>query len=136
MVSGYTATKMEKSKHKKSDCLLVCVLAWFIPGRGHMWLGRRNTGLMFLGVLSLMFFVGLWLQGTLFPFDFGQPLVVLAAFAEFGMGGMYVFAIFMGIGDGSVVNPTHEHGNTFLIVSGLLNALVVLDAYDIVHGRK
>tara|TARA_B100001123_G_scaffold446138_1_gene599635 strand:+ start:8476 stop:8859 length:384 start_codon:yes stop_codon:yes gene_type:complete len=127
---------MEEARHKKYDWLFVCALALFIPGSGHMWLGRRNPGLIFFGALSLMFFVGLWLQGTLFPFDFGQPLVVLAAFAELGMGGMYAFAVFMGIGDGSVVNPTHEHGNTFLIVSGLLNALVVLDVYDIVHGRK
>ena len=136
MVSGHAVTKTEAPKNKKPDWLFVCAVAWFVPGSGHIWLGRRNAGLMFLGVLSLMFCVGLWLQGTLFPFDFTQPLVVLAAFAESGMGGMYVFAIFMGIGDGSVVNPTHEHGNTFLIVAGLLNALVVLDVYDIVHGRK
>jgi hypothetical protein len=31
---------------------------------------------------------------------------------------------------------TWEYGNTFLIVSGLLNFLVILDAYDIAMGRK
>ena len=31
---------------------------------------------------------------------------------------------------------TYEHGNTFLVVAGLLNVLVVLDACDIARGRK
>ena len=31
---------------------------------------------------------------------------------------------------------TYEYGNTFLIVAGLLNALVVIDAFDIAMGRK
>jgi hypothetical protein len=29
-----------------------------------------------------------------------------------------------------------QYGNTFMIVAGLLNALVVLDAFDIGMGRK
>jgi hypothetical protein len=31
---------------------------------------------------------------------------------------------------------TFEYGNTFLIVSGLLNMLICLDAYDVALGRK
>jgi len=31
---------------------------------------------------------------------------------------------------------TYEYGNTFLIVAGLLNLLVVCDAWDLVTGRK
>ena len=31
---------------------------------------------------------------------------------------------------------TYEYGNTFLVAAGLLNSLVVLDAYDIALGRK
>jgi hypothetical protein len=31
---------------------------------------------------------------------------------------------------------TYEYGNTFLIVAGLLNLLVVCDAWDFVTGRK
>jgi hypothetical protein len=34
------------------------------------------------------------------------------------------------------VASTYEYGNTFLIVAGLLNFLVMLDAYDIAVGRK
>ena len=41
----------------------------------------------------------------------------------------------MGLGEGRVVAVTYEYGNTFLVVAGLLNMLVVLDAYDIARGR-
>jgi hypothetical protein len=39
-------------------------------------------------------------------------------------------------GAGTVTAVTYEYGNCFLIVSGLLNSLVVLDAFDIGMGRK
>jgi hypothetical protein len=35
-----------------------------------------------------------------------------------------------------VTSVTFEYANTFLIVSGLLNLLVILDAYDVAVGRK
>ena len=83
-----------------------------------------------------MFAVGLWLDGRLFPFEFSQPLVVLAALASLGNGLPYVIAKMMGLGAGVVTAASYEYGNTFLIVAGLLNMLVVLDAYDIALGRK
>jgi hypothetical protein len=115
---------------------LVCLGAWLVPGGGHMWLGRRFKGFVFLGALVLMFAVGLALQGRLFPFEFTQPLVGLAALADLGAGLPYFLAWAMGWGQGQVVAVTYEYGNAFLIVAGLLNMLVVLDAYDIACGRK
>jgi hypothetical protein len=35
-----------------------------------------------------------------------------------------------------VTAVTYEYGNAYLIVAGLLNLLVVIDAYDIALGRK
>jgi hypothetical protein len=83
-----------------------------------------------------MFAVGLSLGGRLFPFELSQPLVALAAAADLGAGLPYVIARLLGYGAGNVVAVTYEYGNSFLIVAGLLNALVVLDAYDIALGRK
>ena len=115
---------------------LVCAAAWAWPGAGHLLLGRRGPGLILLAALPLMFVIGLWLEGRLFPFDPGQPLVLLMALAELGIGMPYLAAAALGLGDGVVVAPTYEYGNTFLIVAGLLNVLVVLDAGDIARGRK
>ena len=101
-----------------------------------MWLGRRQKGLVFLVVLPLMFVLGLLLDGRLFPFAWSEPLVALAAVANLGAGLPYFAARVLGAGGGTVVSPTYEYGNTFLIVSGLLNFLVMLDAFDLALGRK
>jgi hypothetical protein len=84
----------------------------------------------------LMFAIGLGVQGRLFPFDFSEPLVGLAAFADLGNGLPYFVAGLLGFGNGDVRAVTYEYGNTFVIVAGLLNMLVVIDAYDVAIGRK
>ena len=116
--------------------VLLCLASWAVPGAGHLWLGRRSKGLVFLVALPLMFAIGLAIRGRLFPFDLSEPLVFLAAFANLGVGLPYFAASALGYGLGDVRAVTYEYGNAFLIVAGLLNALVVLDAYDVAMGRK
>ena len=115
---------------------VVCVVAWLVPGAGHLMLGRRQKGLIFLIALPAMFAVGLALSGRLFPFVFSEPLVGLAALANVGVGLPYFIASILDLGRGVVTAASYEYGNAFLIVSGLLNTLVVIDAYDVKLGRK
>ena len=116
--------------------VLLCLAAWAVPGAGHLWLGRRSKGFIFLVALPLMFALGLALQGRLFPFDMSEWLVGLAAVADVGIGIPYFIAGALGYGAGEVRAVTYEYGNAFLIVVGLLNLLVVIDAYDVAVGRK
>jgi hypothetical protein len=116
--------------------VLLCLASWAVPGAGHLWLGRRSKGLIFLLALPLMFAIGLAIHGRLFPFDMSEPLVGLAALANLGIGLPYFAAAALGYGLGDVRAVTYEYGNAFLIVAGLLNALVVLDSYDVAMGRK
>lgn len=115
---------------------LISIVALLVPGAGHLWQGRTQKGIVFLIAIPLMFAVGLALQGRLFPFELSQPLVGLAAVASLGNGVPYFVASLLGLGKGVVTAATYEYGNTFVIVSGLLNMLVTLDAYDIALGRK
>jgi hypothetical protein len=116
--------------------VLVGLAAWLIPGAGHLLVGQRGKGLVFLLILPLMFVLGLALEGRLFPFEPAQPLVALAAIADVGIGVPYFVAKALGQGAGRVIAVTYEYGNTFVIVAGLLNLLVVCDAWDIASGRK
>ena len=115
---------------------LISIAALLVPGAGHLWQGRTQKGVVFLLAIPLMFTFGLWLNGRLFPFELSQPLVGLAAFASVGNGLPYFVASVLGLGSGVVTAATYEYGNTFVIVAGLLNMLVALDAYDIALGRK
>lgn len=116
--------------------ILVCLAAWAVPGVGHLWLGRRAKGLIFLIALPLMFAIGIGIEGRLFPFQLGEPLAGLAALADVGIGFPYFVAWSLGLGAGRVLAVTYEYGNAFLITAGLLNMLVVVDVYDIALGRK
>jgi hypothetical protein len=116
--------------------LLVALAAWFVPGAGHLWTGQRSKGLVFLLVLPAMFATGLAIDGRIFPFEPQQPLVALAALADLGIGLPYFVARAMGAGAGAVLSVSYEHGNTFIIVAGLLNLLVACDAWDIASGKK
>ena len=128
------ATAAEQTQ--TSGLVLLCLASWAIPGAAHLWLGRRNKGLIFLIALPLMFSIGLALRGRLFPFDLSDPLVCLEALADLGMGATYFLSKALGYGAGDVRAVTYEYGNAFLVVAGLLNVLVVIDAYDVALGRK
>ena len=128
------ATTVEDTR--SGGLVLLCLASWALPGAGHLWLGRRTKGLVFLIALPLMFAIGLAIHGRLFPFEMSEPLVGLGALADVGIGLTYFIAAALGYGGGHVRSVTYEYGNTFLIVAGLLNLLVVIDAYDVALGRK
>ena len=136
MSTKSTAAERARPAAEPGMLVLLCVSAWAIPGAGHLWLGRVQKGVVFFAALTTMFVVGLMLRGRLFPFDLGEPLVALAAIANAGLGLPWIFGRALALGDGVVTAVTYEYGNTFLIVAGLLNFLIVLDVYDIGTGRK
>jgi hypothetical protein len=131
------STAVERARAAEPGLLvLLCLAAWAVPGAGHLWMGRRQKGIIFLLAIPAMFLAGLLMHGRIFPFDWTEPLVGLAAVANLGAGAPWLLARVVDAGAGTVTAVTYEYGNCFLIVSGLLNSLVVLDAFDIGMGRK
>ena len=136
MATKSTTAERPRAAAEPGRLAFVCALAWLIPGGGHLLQGRRDKGLVFLVILPLMFGIGLWLQGCLFPLEWSDPLVFLGAIADRGIGLPYLIAAFADAGLGTVTAASYEYGNTFLMTAGLLNSLVVLDAFDIAKDRK
>jgi hypothetical protein len=141
MILGWMASKTRSAERARAGpepgaLTLICAVAWLVPGAGHLWAGRRQKGIVFLLAIPVMFLTGMLLEGTIFPFQMGEPLAGLAAIAQFGAGLPWIFARMAGAGNGTVTAATWEYGNTFMIVAGLLNSLTVLDAFDIAMGRK
>jgi hypothetical protein len=136
MATKSTTADRAPAAAEPATLVLLCLAAWLVPGAGHLWLGRRQKGIVFLLALPLMFLTGLLLRGRIFPFEMTEPLVALAAIADLGIGLPWFAAHALEAGAGTVTAATYEYGNTFMIVAGLLNFLVMLDAFDTGMGRK
>jgi hypothetical protein len=128
--------KEEAQERPAAAGVPVAVSAWLVPGLGHLMLGRTRRALTFFLVVTGMFALGLYLRGELFPLNTAEPLTFLAGLAEIGVGLPFFAARLLGMGAGQVTALTYEYGYTFCIVAGLLNMLIMLDAYDIAVGRK
>jgi hypothetical protein len=116
---------------------LAMTLAWLIPGLGHYYLGKRRAAAAFAVIVVLTFVAGLSFQGRLYAIEQGQPLTILATFAVWGAGLLNIAArLFTENPGGSILSVTYEYGCAFLLTAGLMNLLLILDAWDIATGRK
>ncbi len=116
--------------------MAICALGWLIPGLSHVLLGRWIRGLMFAVCVVAMFALGLAMHGRLFDLIVEEPLQIFAFIANIGVGLPYFVAENKNMGAGAMNVVTYDYGTTYLWVAGLLNYLIVLDAFDIAKGRK
>ncbi len=112
-------------------------LAYLLPGAGHLYLGKRARAITFFCIVVLMFAIGLSVDGDLYTLgrSGGSLLRLLASLGSMGSGLLYFGAVWMGA-HGDVTSITYEHGTAFTITAGLMNLLLMLDAFDISEGRK
>jgi uncharacterized integral membrane protein len=110
--------------------------AWLVPGLGHIYLKRPRRGLAFFLLVVAAVLVGSHLEGNLYQVVQGQPLTILATFASMGMGFLYFLLRYALHYQGNILGAGYEYGTAFLLTGGLMNLLLVLDAWDIVRGKK
>ena len=115
------------------------VLAWLLPGLGHIYLKCFKRGGLLGGVIWLVFLFGIISGGRvhgLLDSDSGF-LTYIFGFFDLGAGLLYVIPRLMGIGTFEQEQvPTAEYGNVLIMVAGLLNYLLALDVFDIAAKRK
>lgn len=115
---------------------LAMILAWLVPGLGHIYVRRTARGLVFLLLVVVCLWVGCELQGNLYRPLPGQPLTFLATGGAMGMGLPYFLLRYGADYSGDIVGAGYEYGTAFLLTAGLMNWLLVLDAWDISRGKK
>lgn len=120
---------------------IVGLLAWFVPGLGHILQKRPVRGGIIAAIVWLMFAIAIASGGAHYPgFEFkdGALLYLLNIFAKSGNAlGALVSMIMAGNPSPQVAAlATFEYGGRFLEVAGLINYLAVIDAVDIAAGRK
>ena len=119
-----------------ANAYLAVVLAWLMPGAGHAYLKRWPRAAAFLVLVLAALGIGFHLEGRL-PWTFsGSPLSVLATLGCLGSGIPPIFLRLVLGYEGAVEAPGYEYGSAFILTAGLMNLLLMLDAWDISAGRK
>ena len=111
------------------------LLAYLIPGAGHIYLGRRGRGFAYFAIIAFLFVTGLALEGRLYTIQAGNVLSLLATLGSMGAGLFYFVGRMIGP-PGDLTSLTFEYGTAFTLTAGLMNLLLVLDSFDIAEGRK
>lgn len=132
------------ARPRRRRVLVVPLLAWLLPGCGHLVLGQWLRGLAFALLVGSTGAVGLALRGRLYWFGYGvsaapvdplaapeSPVLVGAAsLVSVGLG-LPALALRWLVGyQGELTAPGYEYGTAFLLTAGLMNLLLVLDAWD------
>ena len=135
---------MEAVEHPPASAWWIAIVAWIIPGAGHLLLKKFGRAALLGGAVWASFILGLAMGGHLFSLSTGQGssqlLQVPPMIANLGSGVLYLFCSLFGVGFSDspeqAARATYEYGTTFLLISGLFNYLTMLDAFDIAAGRK
>ena len=136
---------VEDAEHAPGRAWVVGLVAWFIPGVGHLMVNRLGRALLMGGAVWLCFFLGMAMGGRLNALASFRPLSsflisLFPVIGNFGTGALYIISWMLDYGFAEDVQKaalvTHEYGYIFLLVAGLLNYLNMLDAFDIAAGRK
>lgn len=112
------------------------VFGWLVPGAGHLLQKRWGRGVLLMLTISIMFVLGLMMEGKLYSPNTGDLLDMLGFVGDLGAGLLYIVSKGLGYGAGNIAHATADYGSKFLIVSGLLNIIAAVDAHHIAIGKK
>ncbi len=129
-------TISDRAQPKLATLIWLCVAAWMVPGLGHMLLGKKWRALILFSAIVIMFLMGIAMQGELFSTGTDSYLQTLGFFGEMCVGLAMPVARFFGYAGGNPLFVSADYGTAYLVAAGMLNALTVLDTYDIAMGRK
>ncbi|HST51417.1 MAG TPA: DUF6677 family protein [Pyrinomonadaceae bacterium] len=118
---------------------VTAILAWLVPGLGHLTQGRVQKGVAGGAVILALFVLGATIGGHIYPLtDTSEGLLSsLFGLCDIGSGLIYFISRLVGFAAGEQPQrATAEYGSVFLMVAGLLNFILALDAFDIRAGRK
>lgn len=118
---------------------LIGFISWLVPGLGHSLQGRISRGVLGGATILLMFVLGIMIGGHIYGLRETNEGLLSSLFGlcDFGSGILYLYARFAGLAvNERPEQATAEYGSVFLMVAGLLNLILALDAFDIKAGRK
>ena len=118
---------------------LIGLTSWLVPGLGHILQGRILRGAVSGATILVMFALGIVIGGHIYGLRETNEGLLSSLFGlcDLGSGLLYFLARLTGLAvNERPEQETAEYGSVFLMVAGLLNLILALDAFDIRAGRK
>jgi hypothetical protein len=134
---------VEPTPDRRGDPFVATLLTWFLPGAGHLYLGRTRLGLIALAIVGGAYLLGLALAGGMtFEFldaELRSPFAVVLSPEVANLGGLLWQIQHHGFGPTPwVPRPYPETiylGSTLTALSGVLNMALMVDAhFEARHG--
>ena len=117
--------------------IVAVLLAWLVPGAGHLYLGRRRRAIAFFCIVVVATLCGSACSTAIsIESSRASPCRSSAPSPPWAPGSLYLVLRFVVGHVGDIVASGYEYGTAFLLTAGLMNWLLVLDCWDIVLGRK
>ena len=121
--------------------VLIGVLAWLVPGLGHLVQRRWARGTAFFLAIGGLVILSYHLRGVVFsilpPVDPRvDPLAFLGALGDAGNGIFYFLAHRIESSGPDISRAAGDYGTRLLAAAGVANFLCVVDACEIAIGRK
>ncbi len=123
-------------KSESFAAALIFAAGWLVPGAGHFLQRRWIRGALLFISVTMMFAMGIAMQGKLYAPSTGEVLDMLGFLGDLGNGGLYLLSSVAGWGQSLVQVVTADYGTKFIVVAGLLNFIAAVDAHGIRMGRK
>jgi TM2 domain-containing membrane protein YozV len=111
------------------------LLGWFLPGAGHIYLGKLKTGLIAFVVIEALYALGLYFSGGMLleylPPEMRGPYAGMLTPEVGNLGALLVQISHYGYGIGHPrpYPPLMDLGTTLTAVSGVLNLVVLSSAH-------
>ncbi len=119
---------------KKSERIrgLAVLLAWLVPGAGHVLLGRWRKGLFFFSILSATYVFGLWIVGFKAISWDDNPFYYVG---QWGSGATFAAAQLLSLQKPypreGIPPSWFDPGLLYVCVVGLLNLVVVINVLEV-----
>jgi len=124
------------SASRAALALFAAVVAWLVPGLGHLLLGRWGRALLFFVSVAGLVISGFLLRGNVFPPHSSDPFGALGYVADAATGVFYYFSRFFEAAGPDVSRAAGDYGTRFIAAAGVVNILAVLDVIEIATGRR
>jgi hypothetical protein len=133
-------TEAQANTPSAASYLPVLAAAWIVPGSGYFLLKRPGRGILTFVSVATMFLIGIMMRGPFFQPQGGDLLTTIIYYGGFlahiASGAVYFIAVALGYNQPDVAGHVYDYGSKFLVGSGLLNILALVDVHEIATGKK